>query len=228
MPSRTAVAAGPAPCRVTGIGADAEACDIVVEAAGAGYRRKRFPVVVQEADPCAEVAAGVDRYAADTVEQFLTVAHADDGLVGLAQGGIGRVQAADLRCRFPLLFQCCAQRGLHFLVFQHAQAQFLLGHPVLMPFMRLGKFAFHRRGQPREVGFHQVVVRAAAHQFDGLALLDDARDDDEGNVEAAVAHHGQGLAGVEGRQAVIGQHDIPGAFFSARQTLLRRCRRAHA
>ena len=78
-----------------------------------------------------------------------------------------------------------------------------------LPLGRLGQFARHRRRQPREGGFHQIVVRAAPHQGDGLRLLDDGRDDDEGDVLAAGVQEIERLAGAEARQAEIREDDIP-------------------
>ena len=109
--------------------------------------------------------------------------HTDDGIAGRI-GNRLEARLAFLQCRFRLA--------------------------PLLPSARFHPLALHRRSQACEIAFHQIVVRAAAHQFDRRHFLDHSRDHDEGNVEPALLHQRQGFGRAETRHVEIRQHDIPG------------------
>ncbi len=87
--------------------------------------------------------------------------------------------------------------------------QFVLGAGALAPLGRLPHLALDGRNQAREVGLHEVIVGAGAHDFHGGFLADAARDDDEGHVRGVAPRGLQRPQAVKMRQTEIRQDDVP-------------------
>ncbi len=81
--------------------------------------------------------------------------------------------------------------------------------PVLAAPFGFLQFARHGRAQPGQVALHHVIVGAGPHQGHGRLLADGVGDDDEGQVQPRRVQLAQGDAGVQVRQVMVGQHDVP-------------------
>ena len=123
---------------------------------------------------------------------FKTPAFGNSGL----KPGIGRpeVSRALLHPRFQLVISA---------------AQRLLRAAALAPNLGLAQLAFHRLAEARQVVFHDVVMRACLHRRHGRLLGDVAGYDDERQIQPSPFDEGQGLQGIEPRQVVVGDDQIP-------------------
>ena len=75
--------------------------------------------------------------------------------------------------------------------------------------LRLGQFARHGGHQPRQVAFHQVVLRARPHRGHRRFFADHPGHDDERHVEGGRPHDLQRFRGVEARHVVVGKDNVP-------------------
>jgi len=62
--------------------------------------------------------------------------------------------------------------------------------------------------QPLHVVLEQVIVHPAVHRIDRGGLADGAREDDERQLDADLAHERPGVQAVEAGQVVVGQHHV--------------------
>ena len=126
---------------------------------------------------------------------------AEDGF----HGGVGEVNFA-----LRIHEQHCVGRGFpEQAVAQFALQKFRARLASLAPVGRLADFALNRRGQPAEVAFHQVVVRARLHRRHRRRFADAAGDDDERHVELAGLENRERLGRAEVREVVVGKNHVP-------------------
>jgi hypothetical protein len=71
--------------------------------------------------------------------------------------------------------------------------------------------------QAREPVFEQVVCRALLHTLHGHFLAELPTDNDEWHIQPALLHVPQGTERVKLWQMVIGENDVQGLVYCARQ-----------
>ena len=92
------------------------------------------------------------------------------------------------------------------MAFTVAQGFFRLSFLAAQVSFRQG--LFHRRSQPGQAIFEQVIGGALLHALHRRLLADGARDDDERNTETGGLQQAQGLQRVELRQRVVGEDHV--------------------
>jgi len=92
----------------------------------------------------------------------------------------------------------------------------------LSPGGRVPKFPLDRGNEPGQAPLDQEVVRARLQRRHRRLLANRAGDDDERDVVLHRLREMQGFGPTEGRQAVIGQHDVPPAACQGGPHRLRR------
>ena len=106
-------------------------------------------------------------------------------------------------------------------------AQCLLRLPPRGALARFAQLALDGRDQPRRVALHDVVVRAGLHRLHRHFLADGAGEDDERDVQLFLAYHRQRLQGVEARQRVVGDDQVPRLLVEQAAHLLARLHAEH-
>ena len=88
-------------------------------------------------------------------------------------------------------------------------ADLLIGLAPRAPARRLAQFAVHRRTEPRQPAFDQIVIGAGPHRRDRQLFADCTGDQEKGQVKTARLDQLEGLHSAEPWHPVIGDHEIP-------------------